>query len=558
MGWACVRTHCTNIEESKLMTKKLIFGLLITLHIGAQTDDLKKEELKKKKDERIQVAVNKNNALEFAIDPDHYYVGPGDQLLISIWGQVNESVPAIISPEGKILVRSVKDVDVRELSLTEAKKRIKDEMKNVYPNADISINLISLRSFRVNVIGAITLAGSIVVSGADRVSDAIQAAGGISDPNASSQRNIQVRRKNGSIVRVDLVKKRNIGSLDSDPFLMDGDVIYVASVESRVSIYGSVNFPGTYEFVRQETICDILELAGGIKAEADLEHAELVRLKSDTGWATEVLPISLRNVIAKRNDPSVNIPLKASDRIYVRAVPRFHLVANVEVAGEVNFPGIYPIEEEQTHLSQVVENAGGFTERVSLDKITVYRNVQLEGEDAEFERLKLVPASEQTEIESSYLKAKMRQRRIVVQTDFKKLFERGKVNSKYDILLKRGDYVDVASIKKTINIVGGVTFPGIMDWEPGKSYSHYVAKAGGFSKNAKTGDVQIIKATTQSWVDATNSTQIEDGDVVFIPEKKPFDGWKKFTETITLIGQLAAITSTIILIYFTVNPRKGN
>lgn len=513
----------------------------------------KKDELKEKTSLSVTSSLLKKDALESEINADEYKVGPGDQLLISLWGQVNESFPAVVSPEGFVLVPSVKEIDVRNLTLNETKDRIRKEMKTIYTSMDISVSLMSLRSFRVQVTGLAEMPGSFVVSPIDRVSDVVAQAGGITDSVQASLRNIQVRRKDGSVLKADLIRKAHTGDAKTDPVLRDGDVIFIPPKYSTIDIYGAVAIPGKYEFTHDETIHDIIELAGGLKFGADSAGIELVRFKDDTSRAYIFEKIDFRKVAARLSDKSVNLIIQPNDRIFARAIPKFQEKKNAFIRGEVRFPGTYSIVEGITKISDLIKAAGGFLPDAAISNIVVYRDIRYEGRDSEFERLQLTPVMDMNDIEKSYYKAKSRQYYPTVQTDFEQLFEGESINPKLDIFLKDGDVIDVARKKKTVRIIGGVVSPGIIDWLPDVDYMYYIQKCKGYSGRANKSEIRVIRPGTESWIQVSRKTEINDGDILFIPEKEPVDGWRIFRETVAMVGQLASITATIILIYYTVN-----
>ncbi len=513
----------------------------------------KKDELKEKTSLSVASSLLTKDALESEINADEYKVGPGDQLLISLWGQVNESFPAVVSPEGFVLVPSVKEIDVRNLTLNETKDRIKKEMKTIYSSMDISVSLMSLRSFRVQVTGLAEMPGSFVVSPIDRVSDVVAQAGGITDSLHASLRNIQVRRKDGTVLKADLIRKIHTGDAKADPILHDGDVIFIPPKYSTIDIYGAVAIPGKYEFTHDETIHDIIELAGGLKFGADSAGIELVRFKDDTSRAYIFEKIDLRKVTARLSDKSLNLIIQPNDRLFARSIPKFQEKKNAFIRGEVRLPGTYSIVEGTTKISDIIRAAGGFMPDAAISNIVVYRDIRYEGRDSEFERLQLTQIMEMNDLEKSYFKAKSRQYYPTVQTDFEQLFDGESINPKLDIFLKDGDVIDIARKKKTVRIIGGVVSPGIIDWVKDVDYTYYVNKCKGYTTRADKSEIRVIRPGTESWIQVSRKTEINDGDILFIPEKEPIDGWKVFRETVAMVGQLASITATIILIYYTVN-----
>lgn len=527
-----------------------VFSVFLAQPCMGQVESKKSENEDDKKTESQSIfeQTTQTTYLETPIDANKYKVGPGDELLISILGQVNEFFRTPISPEGKVIIPSVSVVDVKELSLHKAKQNIIAEIRKVYPTVDVSVDLISLRRFRIQVTGLVNKVGDINVSGVDRVSKGLAAAGG----SAASMRNILLRKQDGSVIRVDLVKKKNTGSLETDPFMSEGDMIYVPEVYSRFQVFGSVNIPGTYEFVIGERISDIIELCGGLSFGADSLETYLVRFKEDTGRSFNTLRIDLDRVIYNPLDTVHNLRIYPDDRIFFHQKYLFHPKANVSIHGEVLRTGNYAIVEGVTKITDIIAQAGGFTPDVAIELISIYRHRDIEGIDAEYERLKKVPYADMNDLEKSYFKAKSRQEQPPVQTDFKKLFDGGKVNERYNVTLKPHDVIVVTKAKKTVTLVGGVIHAGILDLVPEQNYKYYIEKAGGYKSIAKKRDVVIIKAFGQQWDDADEDIMIEDGDVIFIPEKEPIDGWQLFKDILSITGQLAAITSTIILVIYTV------
>lgn len=515
-----------------------------------KTEKSEKADEEEKKSDRntpIEFPV-KSTFLETPVDAKKYKVGPGDELMISILGQVNEFYRTPISPEGKVVIPSVSVIDVKDLLLSEAKQKIMTEIRKVYPSVDISVDLVLLRRFRIQVTGLVRKSGAVDVSGVDRVSYAVQESGG----STGSMRNIELRNPNRPTRRVDLVKKKNAGVLDTDPFLSEGDVVYVPEVYARVFVFGSVSIPDEYEFVTGERISDIIELSGGLSYGVDSLEGYIVRFKEDTGRYFQRINIHLNRVFSNPEDTVYNVRIYPDDRIFFRQKYLFHPKKNVTLEGEVLRPGDYAIEEGVTTITDVIAQAGGFTPDVAIGKIIVYRHKDIEGMDAEFERLKKISYGEMTEIERAYFKAKSRQEVPPVQTDFLKLFNNGKIDENYNVKLKHGDIISVTRSKKTVTLVGGVLHAGILDYVPGKNYKYYIDKAGGYKTIAKRRDVVIIKAFGQQWDDASENTKIEDGDVIFVPEKEPIDGWQLFKDLLAITGQIAAITSTIILVIYTV------
>lgn len=484
-------------------------------------------------------------ALEKAIDADTYLVGPGDVFNIGIWGIVNENFTIQVSPEGHLIVPMVDDFDVNQQSLSMVKKQLREGLGRVFLNSDITISLVSVRKFRVSVTGAVMFPGSYVVTATDRVSEAIQTAGGfqvIDEPRGKqnpnllrpSLRNIHLIRQNQKF-RVDLLAYQDTGDKSLNPHLSEGDVInvpYLSENTGYIHIFGSVNKPSQIEFTEGDHISNIIRLAHGFRIDADTSKIEVVRFVEKDETQTFI-------VAAGADD----FELQPDDRIFVRSLPNFHKKKMVMVEGEVNYPGNYVIEEGVTKLSDVIEHAGGFTEDASLSESRLIRQAKEDLVDPEYERLKLMTVEEMTDIEYAYFKSRSRQKVGTVAVDFVKLFE--KEDASQDIILRDRDMIQVPTYTQTVTIIGAVKFPGITTYVPGETIGYYIKTAGDYSWDAKKSEVRLIKAISGEWVRADEATVVGLGDTIFVPEKPKRDYWTLFKDVLLVTTQVATLVLVI-------------
>jgi protein involved in polysaccharide export with SLBB domain len=208
----------------------------------------------------------------------------------------------------------------------------------------------------------------------------------------------------------------------------------------------------------------------------------------------------------------------------------------------VKYPGVFSIIDKQTKISEVIESAGGFTDRANLADAELVRYTIAEIKDQEFERLKLIPVADMKETEYEFFKAKSREKNRVL-IDLEKLFYSG--DSTQDVLLRDRDSLFVPMIARTIRVSGQVINPGILDWSPGKNYLHYINSAGGYSYNARKSKVRVIRASSGVWFKPSKRSEILMGDTIFIPEKPDRDYWLIYKDIIIVASQMATI---IILI----------
>lgn len=515
-------------------------------------------------------------ALEKEVDPDEYYVGPGDQFLIQIGGAGSDNIETTVSPEGELIITAVGAIPVANKTLTEAKRITQEYLSVKYVSKTIGIHLVKPRLFKVSVTGAILEPGSVEVTAMSRAAEAIDLAGGLKQrmtvetlmqqvtikspvkeetslqttkPNpqvkyesyAGSQRNILIKRRTGEAVPVDLQKFNLTGDLKANPFLRDGDVIIVPTEETsagRVYIAGALKNPDIFEFAPGDCVGDLITMAHGFTTDADSSKIELVRFKGTGSNTTrELLHLPADNPQARER--SMRFPLQPDDRLFVRFQYKFHETRNIEIEGEVLYPGFYALEEGEIRLSEMIERAGGFSSEASLKNAYIQRRAQEDVLDPEFERLKKMSVLEMTESERDYFKIKSRERTGGMGVDFVALFEKG--DKSQDVILRDHDLIHIPAQEMTVKVTGQVLNPGLYPYKPNMNVKHYLTEAGGFNWNARKSRVRLIRSQTGEWAKPDDDTAVEIGDTIFIPEKPERDYWQLSRDLIAVAAQLATI-----------------
>ncbi len=558
----------------KLSALSILFFLISTVfsqNMPASLSDL--EQLKKMQEPSKSISPRTRPILETKIDPQEYIVGPGDVFLVSIIGREDVEHEITVNPEGFVYIPNVGQVQVAEALLVKARDEIRDAVQTRFNTVTITIYLLELRQFRVTVTGAVANPGLYTVDAMSRTSDAIALAGGfassdttelnlatppessrrqpfqeLAPPSKSSQRlqrfdprpswrRIVVQRQKGEKVFADLKRAFLLGEMKSNPYLLDGDVIMVPFIHPRagmVEIDGAVNNPGEYEFVPGDCIGDLLDMAHGLRFDADSSELQLIRFETKSDPVTLELPLYGTPDLHTTLDRD----LHPDDRIFVSALSDYHLKYDVEIEGQVRYPGNYAIDSH-TLLSDVVERAGGFTELAALDQAYVLRTSMQKKTDPEFERLLTMRPQEMTEIEREYFKFKYRERSGLMPVDFKRLFR--KHDKRHDIVLKDKDAIIIPTRGLTVSVVGQVVTPGLYPYRPDQDLDYYLTLAGGYNWNALTRKTRIIKSKTGEWMDPDGDTIIYDGDEIFVPEKPPRDWWELTKDIIVAASQLATV-----------------
>ena len=213
--------------------------------------------------------------------PEDYTLGPGDHLLLNVWGRVDLSLDLIVDREGKIFIPRAGEVIVHGTTLAQAEKRIGEALETVYSNFELNLMLGRLRSMAIFVFGEVRRPGAYTVSSLTTVFNALYHAGG---PNErGSLRHIRLMRGNRTVKEIDFYDFLLSGRRGKDPRLQPGDVVFVPVVGPRVTIRGEVKRPGVYELKNNERLTSLFALAGGATAEAYLERVMIDRIAERDG-----------------------------------------------------------------------------------------------------------------------------------------------------------------------------------------------------------------------------------------------------------------------------------
>jgi protein involved in polysaccharide export with SLBB domain len=479
-------------------------------------------------------------ATEGSIDPNEYYVGPGDKIFISISGVREFIYNLSINQEGWIYIPQVGGIELNDLTMAQARTKLEDSINRYYKDVNIFISLVDFRKIRVSLVGDVVKPSNFVLTANSRLMDLFSISAGLNE--TANIRNIKIISKDDSVKFYDLLSFLRFGSYANNPLLREGDVVLIDRADEMVTITGMVKYPGVYEFIEGESIYDFIQLAGGFLSQAKKDTIEVVSFY-DNGSYQKSNYYSLQVL---QDDVVV---LQNQDHVIVREIPEYFKEHFIKIEGFVKYPGYYKIIKNKTTLKDIIEQAGGFLDEASLTEATLTRNIEEDFEDPEFERLKLMNPADMTEDEYDYLKARSRERNGRVVVDFYRLFIEN--DSKENIVLKRGDVINIPETKNYITMIGQVVNPGNIIFNPVFTVEDYISLAGGFGWRALEGEVRVIKAKTGEWIYADEVEKLNPGDAIWVPEEPPpTDFWEVFTTTLQVLGQVAAIvaaTAAIII-----------
>ena len=461
------------------------------------------------------------------VDEQQYIVGPGDAFAIIVSGASVDSYRAEVTPEGDVALPGISTSQVAGMRLVDAKEAIREALAKRYRNVAVHISLVELRRIEVHVIGNVLHPGTYVGTALDPTSALIDAAGGLGE-NASL-RDIRVTRRSGEQHRIDLVRYERLGDLESNPPILDGDVIFVPYAKTRLRVDGAVESPGIYEFIDGDTAGALIDIAGGMTRDARRDSIEVQRFLDDV--RTEVLVIPL--------EPEGRaLPLRDGDQVYIRFITDYHPMNAVNLEGEFRHPGPYGINEGVDRLSDVIRRAGGFSDEASLQEAQLIRTTGVDKTDLEYERLKTIPVQDMSETEYAYFKSKARERKGAVVLDFVKLAA-GDANE--DRILQEGDRIIVPKKRATVTVSGSVKFPGLITFVADRPAQYYIEQAGGYASHADRKEARVIKSVTGEWEPLTRAGEIVPGDEVWVPEQPERNWWMFAKDILAFAASIATV-----------------
>lgn len=321
--------------------------------------------------------------MEGFVDTLTYIVGPGDVLLINLWGEVEEVVVANVFPQGNIIVPTLGSLDVQGLNLSEVSNRIRERAAQLYPASSITTSLYQVRQIVIHVTGEVQQTGNIIVTPIHRVAEAIKMTGGVS--TWADKRRIQITRHNGGTEIFDLFEYEREGKLERNPLVRGGDVIFVPRLDltgGKVFVDGNIPIPGYYQFYKGETIGEFLRRIQLQRESTDWAHSYLERGSSPGAMERIELPAEVAQMDLSDGMPD-NLILQDNDRIYL---PK--KIDQVYVQGAVMKPGSYAYVLKMKAIDYV-GMAGRDDRSGGIDEIKVIRRedgVSLSGGDIIVER----------------------------------------------------------------------------------------------------------------------------------------------------------------------------
>ena len=299
--------------------------------------------------------------------PANYRLGPGDEVIIDIWGASQNTIRQQISPEGTINIQKIGPVNLSGMTVSAANDYLKGALNKIYnglnnttdPTSDIRLTLGNIRTIQINVMGEVVQPGTYALSSFSTVFHALYRAGGVSD--IGSLRNVQLVRNGKNIATIDVYEFIMKGNTQDDIRLQEGDVVIVPAYDVLVKISGKVKRPMRFEMKKDENLATLIKYAGGFEADAYTRSLRVVR---QNGEEYEVNTV-------KDMDYSI-YTMRNGDVVTAEAILN-RFTNKLEIRGAVYRPGIYQLSGKLNTIRELVHEAQGLTGDAFLNRAVLYR-----------------------------------------------------------------------------------------------------------------------------------------------------------------------------------------
>ena len=409
--------------------------------------------------------------------PQNYLVGPGDQIIVDVYGASQRTVSETVSPDGTITIPGYGPIQLSGLSVSAAKEKLRSTLGSRYASSRINMTVGQTRSILINVMGEVKVPGTYTLSAFATVFHALYMAGGIND--LGTLRNIKVFRGGHQISTVDIYDYILNGRMTGNVRLQDNDVIIVGPYDALVEIEGNVKRPMFYEMRKNESVSTLLKYAGGFSGNA---YKKSVRLLRKTG--------RLKSVYNVEEFDMSSFQVDDGDVVSVDSIlDRYENM--VEVKGAIFRPGLYQLGNEINSVRSLIQHAEGVTEDAFTNRGVMHRLK----EDRTLE---------------------------VIPVDVKGIL----AGTSPDIPLKNEDVLFIPTQsdlqqQRTLTIHGEVMYPGPYQYADNETLEDLILQAGGLTDAASTAKVDVSrrivdpKATTSSkFIAKTYSFSLKDGFVI--------------------------------------------
>ena len=402
-----------------------------------------------------------NNSISFSPNmnmatPKDYVVGPGDQLIVQVYGIAQASFNLYVNTEGKVVIPNVGVVHVGSLSIDAVKTMLTQKIGTRYaglqgsnPSSFLMLTVGNIRTIKINIVGDVKTPGAYELPSFTTIFNALYAAGG---PTINgSFREVQIFRGGKQIANTDLYEFLLKGKTDKNLRLEDNDVLLIPKYNKRVELVGEVRRNLFFELKGKETVETLIEMAGGFTESA---YKKMVTIQRING-----LNKSIINVTDKEQASTV---LEDGDFIAIgKTLTNYK--NRIQILGSVNRTGDYELKANMK-VADLVELAGGLKADAFYKRAILYRtNNDLQQES--------------------------------INIDLSKAIEKENTNN---IILQKEDLLVIASIYDIkenyfVTLQGEVNQTGVFPYTKGMTIGELILKANGFKEAASGSSIELVR-----------------------------------------------------------------
>jgi len=297
------------------------------------------------------------------VPPDDYRLGPGDVLVVTIWGQAEFQNNFTIGKDGAIFPSNIGKIFLKGMTYKNARSLLTGKFSAVVPEgSNIEVSFGNVRTIRVNVVGEVNQPGAYSISALNTAFNALYLAGG---PNKlGSLREIYVKRNGVYVDTLDVYKYLQSGDKQDDIYLENNDFLFVSVYHKQVDIDGEVKRPLKYQLKVNENLKDLIKLAGGVKYNARIANIQVFRTENEK---VKIIDLNAYDVI----NGTRNFDLIDGDRVFIRSI-NDEITNKAQIIGEVAYPGIYELKSGE-HITDLIAKAGGLKGEAYLKRAYIIR-----------------------------------------------------------------------------------------------------------------------------------------------------------------------------------------
>ncbi len=464
------------------------------------------ERLKQIKDELIKLSDTTTSLLPFGYDyfvkrdsvyftdnkkiNTEYVLGSGDEILITMWGDVELNIKKVINKNGSVFIDNVGQITLSGKSINDALKVLKERfsvkystLESLNPTTFIDISVGRLNPININMLGSVNLPGTHLVHPNSTIISSLIQTGGIA--NVGSLRNIQLIRGGSVLSKIDLYDYLIFGNTGNDLTLLDNDVILIPPLKNRVTITGAVFREGYFEFKDGENLNDLLKFCLGVRKDFSGDvHIDRTEFNSN---------LVNKKRLSKNIYEDSDLKLAINDSIHFIGSPEF--VPKVYIRGQVLNPGEITLVENMS-IFDLLKQAGG------IDNPSFIKTMDLT-------RAEFVSRNENSRFSDV--------RTINIENILKGDYQQNYILQPFDeiSIYPNKNYIKIENVR----IMGEVIFPGSYTLNDNKtSLQDLINRSGGYSDRAFEEGIKIFRDSSQV-VWSNLKFNLFPGDSIYVPQK---------------------------------------